>query len=79
MLSLFSGEDISVFLLAVFAKNEKTALNPKRRTALITAAKIGSRAAGDRSARASAACLLDKRPSSVQEELGCSSFRAYHT
>ena len=48
MLFLFSGEDISVFLLTVFAKNDKTALDPKRQTVLLAAAKIGSRAAGDR-------------------------------
>ena len=36
---LFSGEDIPVFLLTVFAKNEKTDLSARERTALITAAK----------------------------------------
>ncbi len=36
---LFAGEDIPVFLLTVFAKNEKTDLSARERTALITAAK----------------------------------------
>lgn len=36
---LFAGEDIPVFLLTVFAKNEKANLNPKERTALVKAAK----------------------------------------
>ncbi len=36
---LFSGEDIPVFLLTVFAKNEKTDLSARERTALIAAAK----------------------------------------
>ena len=36
---LFSGEDIPVFLLTVFTKNEKTDLSIRERTALITAAK----------------------------------------
>ncbi len=36
---LFAGEDIPVFLLAVFAKNEKADLNARERTAMITAAK----------------------------------------
>ena len=35
---LFSGEDIPVFLLTVFAKNEKTDLSARERTSLITAA-----------------------------------------
>ncbi len=35
---LFSGEDIPVFLLTVFAKNEKTGLSARERTSLITAA-----------------------------------------
>lgn len=39
VLFLFSGEDIPVFLLTVFAKNEKADLNAKERTALIDAAK----------------------------------------
>lgn len=39
VLFLFSGEDIPVFLLAVFAKNEKTDLSPKERAALIATAK----------------------------------------
>ena len=39
MLFLFSGEDIPVFLLTVFAKNEKTDLSPKERAALIATAK----------------------------------------
>ena len=38
-LFLFSGEDIPVFLLTVFAKNEKADLNARERTALIAAAK----------------------------------------
>ena len=36
---LFAGEDIPVFLLTVFAKNEKTDLSARERTALIAAAK----------------------------------------
>ena len=36
---LFSGEDVPVFLLTVFAKNEKTGLNARERAALIAAAK----------------------------------------
>ena len=36
---LFAGEDIPVFLLSVFAKNEKANLTPKERTVLIKAAK----------------------------------------
>ncbi len=36
---LFSGEDIPVFLLTVFAKNEKADLNARERAALIAAAK----------------------------------------
>ena len=36
---LFSGEDIPVFLLTVFAKNEKSNLGARERTALIAAAK----------------------------------------
>ena len=39
VLFLFSGEDIPVFLLTVFAKNEKADLNARERTALIAAAK----------------------------------------
>ena len=39
VLFLFSGEDIPVFLLTVFAKNEKADLNTRERTALIAAAK----------------------------------------
>ena len=35
----FSGDDIPVFLLTVFAKNEKADLNARERTALIAAAK----------------------------------------
>ena len=35
---LFSGEDIPVFLLTVFAKNEKANLSARERTALIAAA-----------------------------------------
>ncbi len=35
---LFSGEDIPVFLLTVFAKNEKADLSARERTALIAAA-----------------------------------------
>lgn len=35
---LFSGEDIPVFLLTVLAKNEKTDLSARERTALIAAA-----------------------------------------
>ena len=36
---LFAGEDIPVFLLTVFAKNEKTDLSVEERTVLIRAAK----------------------------------------
>ena len=36
---LFAGEDIPVFLLTVFAKNEKASLSVTERTALIAAAK----------------------------------------
>lgn len=36
---LFAGEDIPVFLLTVFAKNEKANLDSRERTALISAAK----------------------------------------
>ncbi len=36
---LFSGEDIPVFLLTVFAKNEKAALSSRERTALIATAR----------------------------------------
>ena len=36
---LFAGEELPVFLLTVFAKNEKADLNARERTALITAAK----------------------------------------
>ena len=36
---LFAGEDIPVFLLTVFAKNEKANLSAGERTALIAAAK----------------------------------------
>ena len=36
---LFAGEDIPVFLLTVFAKNEKANLSAGDRTALIAAAK----------------------------------------
>ena len=36
---LFAGEDIPVFLLTVFAKNEKANLSVGERTALIAAAK----------------------------------------
>ena len=36
---LFSEEDIPVFLLTVFAKNEKTDLSTRQRTALIATAK----------------------------------------
>ena len=39
VLFLFSGEDIPVFLLTVFAKNEKADLNARERTVLIAAAK----------------------------------------
>ena len=37
---LFSGEDIPVFLLTVFAKNEKANLSSGERTALIATAKV---------------------------------------
>ena len=36
---LSSGKDIPVFLLTVFAKNEKADLSPKERVALVAAAK----------------------------------------
>ena len=36
---LFAGEDVPVFLLTVFAKNEKSNLGTRERTALISAAK----------------------------------------
>ena len=36
---LFSGEDIPVFLLTVFAKNEKADLSSRERTALIATAR----------------------------------------
>ena len=36
---LFAGEDLPVFLLTVFAKNEKADLSPRERAALIAAAK----------------------------------------
>ena len=36
---LSAGEDIPVFLLTVFAKNEKSNLTARERTVLITAAK----------------------------------------
>ena len=36
---LFAGEDVPVFLLTVFAKNEKADLDPRERTALISATK----------------------------------------
>ncbi len=36
---LFAGPDIPVFLLTVFAKNEKANLTPKERTALVKVAK----------------------------------------
>lgn len=39
VLFVFSGADIPVFLLAVFAKNEKADLKAKERTTLIAAAK----------------------------------------
>ena len=39
MVFLFSGEDIPVFLLTVFAKNEKANLSSGERAALIAAAK----------------------------------------
>ena len=39
VLFLFSGEDIPVFLLTVFAKNEEADLNARERTVLIAAAK----------------------------------------
>lgn len=37
---LFAGEDIPVFLLTIFAKNEKANLTPKERTALVETAKL---------------------------------------
>ena len=36
---LFAGDDVPVFLLTVFAKNEKANLSTRERTALISAAK----------------------------------------
>ncbi len=36
---LFSGDDIPVLLLTVFAKNEKTSLSARERAELIAAAK----------------------------------------
>lgn len=36
---LFAGENLPVFLLTVFAKNEKADLSPRERAALIAAAK----------------------------------------
>ena len=36
MITFFSGAELPVFLLNVFAKNEKTNLTPKERTALKT-------------------------------------------
>ena len=36
---LFAGEDVPVFLLTVFAKNEKANLGTRERTALISAAR----------------------------------------
>ena len=36
---LYSGEDVPVFLLTVFAKNEKANLSARERTALIAVAK----------------------------------------
>ena len=36
---LFAGEDIPVFLLTVFAKNEKASLGTRERAALVSAAK----------------------------------------
>ena len=36
---LFAGDDVPVFLLTVFAKNEKANLGTRERTALISAAK----------------------------------------
>ena len=39
MVFLFAGEDIPVFLLTVFAKNEKANLSAGEQTALIAAAK----------------------------------------
>ena len=39
MVFLFSGENIPVFLLTVFAKNEKANLSRGERAALIAAAK----------------------------------------
>lgn len=39
MVFLFAGEDLPVFLLTVFAKNEKVDLSPRERAALVAAAK----------------------------------------
>ena len=39
MVFLFAGDDVSVFLLTVFARNEKANLGTRERTALISAAK----------------------------------------
>jgi len=36
---LFAGEDVPVFLLTVFAKNEKASLSTRERTALISTSK----------------------------------------
>ena len=36
---LFAGEDVPVFLLTIFAKNEKANLTPRERTTLIALAK----------------------------------------
>ena len=36
---LFAGEDVPVFLLTVFAKNEKASLGTRERIALVSAAK----------------------------------------
>ena len=36
---LFAGEDVPVFLLTVFARNEKANLGPRERTALISVSK----------------------------------------
>ena len=39
MVFLSAGEDIPLFLLTVFAKNEKASLTARERTAMIAAAK----------------------------------------
>ena len=36
---LFAGEDVPVFLLTVFAKNEKASLGTRERTVMVSAAK----------------------------------------